>query len=104
MERNETVTESIEDAKARYIRAAQAMQSGVAMMMNINPKQTTGKHLRVGINSSMVDHAGLVALLIEKGIITDEEYLSKIADAMEREVTLYEAELALHIGAEITLG
>lgn len=97
------MTESIEDAKARYMRAVQAMQSGVAMMMNISPKATQPKHLRVGVNSSMVDHAGLVSLLIEKGIITDEEYISCIADAMEREVTLYEAELSERIGAEIHL-
>lgn len=98
------MTESTEDARARYMRAAQAMQSGVAMMMNIAPKQTQAKHLRVGVNSSMVDHAGLVSLLIEKGVITDEEYISRIADAMEREVALYEAELSERIGAEIHLG
>ena len=98
------MSESIEDAKARYVRAVHAMQSGVAMMMSLDPKATQPKHLRVGVNSSMVDHAGLVALLIEKGVITDEEYISKIADAMEREVALYEAELTVRTGAEIHLG
>lgn len=95
--------ESKEDATARYTRAAHAMQSGVAMMMNVDKKATQGKSLRVGVNSSMVDHAGLVALLIEKGIITDEEYMSKIADAMEREVALYEREITLATGLNVSL-
>jgi hypothetical protein len=98
------MSESKEDARARYVRALHAVQTGVATMMGIDPKATTVKHLRVGVNASMVDHAGLVMLLIEKGIITDAEYLSKIADAMEREVALYESEISLATGANITLG
>ena len=51
---------------------------------------TSPKHLRVGINSALVSHAALVKLLIEKGILTEGEYVASQADAMETEVALYE--------------
>lgn len=97
------MVESADQARERYVRALHAMQTGVKMMMELDAKSTTPKHLRVGVNASMVDHAGLVMLLIEKGVITDVEYMTKIADAMEREVALYESEVSLATGANITL-
>jgi len=51
---------------------------------------TSPKHLRVGVNSAMVEHTALVKLLVEKGILTEEEYITSQADAMEAEVALYE--------------
>ena len=38
----------------------------------------------------MSDHTALTKLLLEKGIITDEEYFKAIADQMEEEVHSYE--------------
>lgn len=74
----------------RWAAAAHAMQSGVAYEMSKgNDHATTPKHLRVGVNSAMSDHGGLVKLLIAKGLFTEEEYLTAIADAMEDEVRLY---------------
>lgn len=89
--------ESIESAERRYSEAAHAMQSGVAHEMNTNhlhPERdpaTQPKHLRVGVNSALVNDAALAKLLIAKGIITLQEYMIAVADEMEEEVQRYEA-------------
>ena len=94
---------TIEKDTARYNAAAHAMQSGVAMEMNFHPSPTEPKHLRVGVNSAMSDMGGLATLLIEKGVITREEYTKAVADAMEREKQRYEAFLTEHYGRPVTL-
>lgn len=43
------------------------------------------KHLRVGVNSAMAEHAGLAKLLIDKGVITSAEYMDAMVDALEEE-------------------
>ncbi len=43
------------------------------------------KHLRVGINTAMCDHAALIEVLVDAGIIDRKKYLEKIAVVMERE-------------------
>lgn len=99
------MTESIEEARARYMAAAHAMQSGVKAKMEIFPDgETSPKHLRVGVNAAMTEHNGLATLLIAKGVITEEEYTVAMADAMEKEKELYEKELSEHYGTNITLG
>ena len=64
------------------------------MEMHTRSRSTELKHLRVGVNSAMVDSAGLATLLIEKGIITGDEYEKALADAMEHERERYEALLS----------
>jgi hypothetical protein len=67
------------------------MQSGVAAKMDIDPAdEVTPKHLRVGINSSLVNSSSLASLLISKGIITELEYITAVADGMEDEKKAYE--------------
>jgi hypothetical protein len=88
----------------RYAAAAHAMQSGVAAKMHHEPAETQPKHLRVGINSAMCDHAALVRLLIAKGVFTEEEYVKEIADEMEREKERYEIWLTAVTGANVKLG
>lgn len=88
----------------RYRRAAHAMQSGVAMEMNYDASPCEPKHLRVGINAAMSDHGGLAGLLIKKGLITEEEYLEAITEAMEREKQSYEDRLTHRYGRKVTLG
>lgn len=79
------------------------MQSGVAFEQGFDPSDGSPKHLRVGINAAMSDHGGLVRLLIEKGLISEDEYTKAIADEMEREKERYEARLSEHYGKKITL-
>lgn len=96
---------SPEEADRRYQAAIHAMQTGVAAKMAIDPSETTPKHLRVGVNSAMVEHSALAGLLIAKGVITEAEYLEALALGMEREQALYEKWLTdRYQGPNIRLG
>jgi hypothetical protein len=86
----------------RYLDAAHAMQTGVALEMEHGESATEPKHLRVGVNAAMCDHAALVRLLVARGLITEEEYAREIADEMEREVERYRDRL--HLPPEVKLG
>ena len=77
------------------------MQTGVEFLQD--KQDQTPKHLRVGINAVMSDLVGLAALLIEKGVITREEYVKAIADAMEREADSYRKEVQAETGRNVTL-
>jgi len=83
-----------------YTDRLHAMQSGVAMKMNYEPAETSPKQLRVGVNSAMCDHAALVRLLLEKGIISEADYVAAVTEDMGREVTRYEAWLNERLGAQ----
>jgi hypothetical protein len=74
----------------RYFRAMHAMQSGVAMQMNWDTIPTEPKHLRVGVNSALVDFSALMTLLINKGVISRDELDKALADMAEEEVKRYE--------------
>jgi hypothetical protein len=93
------------DAQSRYEAAYHAMQAGVAMEMNYPDRQaaTEPKHLRVGINTAMCDHAALVKLLIDRGLFTEEQYIAACADMMEAEKARYEQRLSERLGTTVTL-
>ena len=84
----------------RYERAGHRVQTAIAAMPDHGNQ--TPKHLRVGIDLSKSDMGGLATLLIEKGVITSEEYIAAIADAAEKEADNYEAELSARLGANVT--
>lgn len=84
-----------------YMAACHAMQSGVAMKMNIDTNETTPKHLRVGVNAAMVEFDALTKLLFDKGIITELEFAEALAAAMREEVNKYEDELGFPRGTFI---
>ena len=79
------------------------MQTGVAFDHEKGSDDGSPKHLRTGINSAMSDHGALVKLLIRKGLITEQEYLDAIADAMEEERDRYEQHLEQAYGVKVTL-
>ncbi|GAY12061.1 hypothetical protein [Pseudonocardia sp. N23] len=81
----------------RYHAAMHAMQSGVAAEMFRDPKPTEPKHLRVGVNSALLGSAAIGALLIEKGVITQDDYERAMADQAEREKAAYEERLGVHL-------
>lgn len=89
--------------KRSYEDLLHAMQSGVAMELTYENKSVDPKHLRVGINSALVDNAAIARLLIQKGIITEEEYVESVRLEMEREVERYEKQLSDRYGKEIKL-
>lgn len=88
----------------RYHRACHAVQSGVKFEQERGSSDGSPKHLRTGINVAMCDHAALVRLLISKGIITDLEYFTAIADEAEKEKERYEVRASAATGMKITFG
>jgi len=80
------------DLGLTYEQALHGMQSGVSFEMERPERQaaTSLKHLRVGVNAAMVDHAALAYLLIEKRIIKKEDYIEALRLAMNNEVARYE--------------
>lgn len=93
---------SREESARRWMAASHAMQSGVAQDYADTGVESP-KHLRVGINAAMADHAGLAGLLIAKGVFTEDEYLEAIAGSMETEKARYEKLLSERHGKKITL-
>ena len=80
-----------------------AMQDGVAMKMDHNPRETQPKQLRGGVNAAMIAHSAVASLLVEKGIFTMEEYSEALVVATFKEVARYEQELSDLTGTKITL-
>lgn len=95
---------TLEEKRERYAALCHAMQTGVAYKMEKDVSDTTPKHLRVGINSALVQDSALALLLMKKGIITEDEYFDAVNEAMEREVKSYQEELRHLYGVDITLG
>lgn len=92
----------------RYAHAAHGMQSGVATDMETDPDArsqgaSTAKHLRVGVNSALVNNQAIAELLIAKGIITLDEYTEAVTKAMEAEKARYERLLTERFGYPIHL-
>lgn len=87
------------EATARHRAAAQAVQAGV----KIDPKPDDVISLRVGLNSAFADQEGLARLLIAKGVFTEAEYTTAMADAMEREKARLEGALTQALGRKVTL-
>lgn len=92
-----------EKDQARYDAAMHAVQSGVAAEQGRGSQDGSPKHLRVGINARAVEHTALVRILIAKGVFTEEEYISELADEAEREKARYEQMLSEKLGTKVTL-
>lgn len=96
--------ETLEQATARYKVAARAMQSGVKYYGElIGTRDQEPKHLRVGINSAQVSLSAITSLLVAKGIVTQEEYATAVADAMEDEVVRYQKDLSAALGRAVVV-
>ena len=87
----------------RYEAAMHSMQAGVALQMQYDLLETNPKHLRVGINSAMLESNAIGELLIKKGLITEEEYMIAITEAAEKEADRYQEHLTDITGANVTL-
>lgn len=94
---------SLETEKQRYAKAMHAMRSAIAFSQNYG-QDTQPKHLRVGVNSALISSSALVQLLVEKGILTEEEYVKRLADLTEEEVKMYEEQLPADLKGRVTFG
>lgn len=88
----------------RHYAASHAVQTGVMYELHQDPRSGEPKHLRTGLNVALCDHSALAQLLIRKGLMTEEEYLTAIAEEMEAEKRRYEERLSGTYGTKITLG
>lgn len=70
----------------RYMNAMHGCQSAIAFLIERGNSLATPKHLRVGLSSTLVDTGAMAQLLIHKGVITETEYLTAIAEAAEAEL------------------
>ena len=74
-----------------YHALGHAMQTGVKFDHEVlRSDDGTPKHLRVGVNTCKVDHAALVHMLIELGVIKREDYFLAIRKMMAKEVDTYD--------------
>lgn len=62
------------------------------------------KHLRVGVTTALVDLGSLGRLLIAKGVIQEEEYLTALVEGMRVEKERLEAAMTAQVGRPVTLG
>lgn len=92
---------------AEYKELLHAMQSGIAMMLEYGSTEGTPKHLRVGVNTSLLSEGALAGLLIKKGIVTEEEYYKALRDMAQEEVNHYtrriRAELKQRTGKDVEI-
>ncbi len=94
-----------DDLQRRYLAAAHAVQSGVAMELNDDPPSNSAspvspKMLRTGVNLAMVEHGALVRVLMAKGLFTEEEYFEELVKGVEDEKRLYEERLSARYGGK----
>lgn len=93
-----------DEQAARYAAATHAMQSGVAYDQGGGSADGSPKHLRVGVNSALVETSVLARLLVEKGVVSAHEYAEALIAGMEAEVRRYQALLSdRHGGAQVSL-
>ena len=81
-----------------------AMQSGVAMDHTCGSTDGSPKHLRVGVNSALLETSAIAGLLIRKGLVTQDEYFEVILVMLREEVARYEEKLSGIMGKRIHLG
>ena len=108
--------------KAKIEAAQHAMQSGVAMENNLDIEEAIKqpsapgakdalyqwhekdhKHLRVGVNTALVELGALTRILIDKGILTQEEREAMMLQGMREEVARYEQILSTRLGSKVNL-
>ncbi len=89
-----------EELTQEYATQCHRMQTGVAVLVDSDPKSTEPKHLRVGVNSAMVSGGALARLLIRKGIITEQEHLEVLVEEMKAEADRYEERVNKAFGGE----
>jgi hypothetical protein len=86
--------------KLSYEQALHGIQTGIALEIERGSDCASPKHLRVGVNSAMCEHAALVRLLMAKGIFTEQEYAEAITDEFNRELERVEKNVNAQYGGD----
>lgn len=85
----------LKDLGLTYKEAAHGVQSHIAYGIQIGEHATEPKHLRLGIDMEKADTLGLVCLLMDKGVITPEEYHEYLRRAANHELAMRQDESGL---------
>lgn len=97
---------TLQDEQTRYAAALHGVQSALAFMLQYpDPAKKTlfeTKHMRVGIDSAHISHLAVFKILLDKGICTELEYTTAIADAAEEELMSWEAEVSKLLGKPVS--
>lgn len=80
---------TLKEKQNLYARLLHAMQTGVAFSMDRDDSDCKPKHLRVGINSALIDSSALARLLIKNNIITEDAYWDSLIEVAKEEVESY---------------
>lgn len=94
----EVEDQDVEVFRKRYVAALHAVQSGVALAITQGSSEATPKHLRVGVNSAMIDASAIARLPMQKGVFTEREYFEMLAIVAEEEQASYEGLLGVKLG------
>lgn len=75
-----------------YQASGHRIQTAIAVLMGRDPsyRDTEPKHMRVGLDLSKSDQAGLARLLIAKGVFTEAEYVEAITKTADEEANSHE--------------
>lgn len=102
--------ERLEAKRTLYAHLTHAVQSGVSWDQRTwkpTPEDrvhnTEGKSLRTGLNVVLCSHSALATLLMEKGVISEEEYFDACNMQLAEEMKNYERKLSARIGKDVTL-
>ncbi|MES2694185.1 MAG: hypothetical protein V4773_11985 [Verrucomicrobiota bacterium] len=93
----------LRDLGLSYEAAVHGIQSAIAYDMKNGGRATEPKHMRVGVDTSKAEMAGLATILIEKGVFTVEEYVEVMRRAVNEEVAMREAEISAKVGRKVDL-
>lgn len=93
-------------AKEQLCQALQhAMQTGVKLTLHRTLRADTDatvkrelKHLRVGINSALVETGALTKCLVDAGVITLADFMDARIELLQRDVESYEQKLGVKLG------
>lgn len=86
--------DQFKDLGLSYSEALHGVQSAIKYKIENNLSEShSPKHMRVGVDMSKADMAGLVMLLMEKGLFTLEEYLEAVRLHANQELHMHEEEV-----------
>jgi hypothetical protein len=97
------VNDKVIELQTKLTQLQHAMQSGVAELKNYDDSCFQPKHLRVGVNTALVETSAMARLLMSKNIITEEEYWTSLVHMMQNEVNMLTNVLEHRTGRKITL-
>jgi hypothetical protein len=80
---------SVLEILAHRVQSAVAFFEGRRDAFGERYAETETKHLRVGVNSALVEASALGRLMFRKGLMTAAEYYDALIEAWEQEVDSY---------------